>query len=105
MLCVGTSNARCWASRPLSAVLRPKKAETVDIALGLEVERPQRGGARRGRGRGLRRGPVAGVRRGAHQAGEVVEERELLAHQGAVDAVLAGDLAEQAAQFRAALQR
>jgi len=35
----------------------------------------------------------------------VGEEGELLAHQGAVDAVLAGDLGEQAAQLGGALHR
>src|SRR3954471_9839443 len=103
MLCAVTSSARWWASRPLSVVLRPKKAETVDIALGLEVEGPEGDGGRRLRRGLLGRRAVARVGRGAHEAREVVEERELLAHEGAVDAVLAGDLAEQAAQLRAAL--
>ena len=41
----------------------------------------------------------------ADQAGEVRQERELLAHEGTVDAVLAGDLGEQAAQLGGALHR
>src|SRR5439155_22596113 len=109
MLCAVVSSARWWASRPRSAVFRPKKLETAVIASRLEVERPARGGAR-GRGgqvggAGLGGRAVAGVRGRAHQPGQVVEEGELLAHQGAVDAVLAGDLAEQAAQLAAAIQR
>src|SRR5215212_7059657 len=104
MLCAVTSSARWWASRPRSVVLRAKKEET-GIGLRLEVQRPQLArGLRDGRGGGVgRRRPVAGLLLAAHQAGEVVEERELLAHEGAVDAVLAGDLAEQAAQLGAAL--
>ena len=39
----------------------------------------------------------------AEQAGEVLEERELLTHEDAVRLVLAADLGEHAAQLRAAL--
>src|SRR3954469_537506 len=107
MLCAVVSSARWWAVRPRSAVWSPKKAEMPVIALGLEVERPQPGGLRRG-GRGDWRAglggrAVAGLGRGAHEAREVVEEGKLLAHERAVDAVLAGDLAQQAAQLGAAL--
>src|SRR5205085_62312 len=38
----------------------------------------------------------------ADEAHEVIEEGELLAHEGAVHAVLAGDLVEQAAKLGAA---
>src|SRR5919197_5474326 len=104
MLCEVTSSARCWASRPRSEVWMPTNVE-IDIALGLDVEdavRDRRGGPRGGgrAGRGGR--AVARLRLGADQAREVVEERELLAHQRAVDAVLAGDLGQQPAQLRAA---
>src|SRR3954453_24247233 len=105
MLCAVTSSARWWASRPLSAVLRPKKAETVDIALRLEVEGPERDSRRRLRRRLLGRRAVARVGRGAHDPREVVEERALLTPQRAVDVVLVGDLADQAAPLRAALPR
>ena len=46
---------------------------------------------------------VAGLGLVADQAGQVREEGELLAHQRAVDAVLAGDLGQQAAQLGGAL--
>ena len=59
-----------------------------------------------GRG-GAGAGPagVAGLGVLADEAGQVREERELLAHQRAVDAVLAGDLGQQAAQLGGALAR
>ena len=41
----------------------------------------------------------------ADEAGQVGEEGELLAHQRAVDAVLAGDLGQQPAQLGRALAR
>src|SRR4051795_5297224 len=113
MLWAVTSSARCWASRPLSVVFRPKKEE-IDIALRRQVERAE-SHARRGRGRGRRAGlgggggarggprgggggraargggGVAGVGlRGVHQPRQVVEEGELLAHEGPVGRVLAG---------------
>ena len=47
---------------------------------------------------------VAGVGLGAQLAHEVVEEGELLAHEDAVDRVLAGDLGQQAAQLGGALE-
>ena len=50
-------------------------------------------------------GLVAGLGLVADEPDEVGEERELLAHQRAVDAVLARDLAEQAAQLGGALAR
>ena len=46
---------------------------------------------------------VAGLGLGAELAHQVVEEGELLAHERAVDGVLAGDLGEQAAQLGGAL--
>ncbi len=46
---------------------------------------------------------VAGLRVLPDEAGQVGEEGELLPHQRAVDAVLAGDLGEQAAQLGGAL--
>ena len=46
---------------------------------------------------------VAGLGLVADQASEVGEERELLPHQRAVDAVLAGDLGEQATQLGGAV--
>ena len=49
------------------------------------------------------RGRVAAVLLAAEQAGEVLEERELLTHEDAVGLVLAADLGEHAAQLRAAL--
>src|SRR3954449_4359685 len=102
MLWAVTSSARCWASRPLSVVFSPKKEE-IDIALRRQVERAE-SHARRGRGRGRRAGlggrAVAGVGlRGVHQPRQVVEEGELLAHEGPVGRVLAGDLRQQAAQL------
>src|SRR3712207_6916576 len=102
MLCAVTSSARWWATSPLSEVFRPKKEE-MPMALGLQVQGPEGDDRRRGRrGRGdLARRAVARVGGGAaaHQAGQVVEEGELLAHERAVDPVLAGDLGEQAAQL------
>ena len=59
--------------------------------------RARLGAARRRRAAGL----VAALGLVADEAHEVGEEGELLAHQRAVDAVLAGDLAEQAAQLGA----
>src|SRR5512144_674870 len=108
MLWAVVSSACCWASRPRRAVLRPKKLEIEDIALGLEVQGPELGPRAAGRGRRggvrlARRAVGAGVVVGADHAREVVEEGELLAHEGAVDRVLAGDLGQQAAQLGAAL--
>jgi hypothetical protein len=57
------------------------------------------GGLRRG---ALARRRVAGVGLLAHEAHEVIEEGELLAHERAVHAVLAGDLVEQATKLGAA---
>src|SRR5215211_910239 len=102
MLWPVTSIARWWARRPRSDCWRPKKVEICVIALGLEVEDAVLGGGvRRLGGAGLR--AVARLRLVADEAHEVVEEGELLTHQRAVDAVLAGDLLEQAAQLGAAL--
>ena len=96
-----TSRPRCCASRPRSAVWRPMKLETFMPAC------PGRGGsrARRAAGAGelLARRAVARLLVGADEAGQVLEERKLLAHEGAVDDVLALDLAEQAAQLGGAL--
>src|SRR4051794_16303029 len=97
MLCEVTSSARCCASRPRSVVWIPRKVET-GIALGLQVEDAVRALSRGGAG-----GLVASLRLLAHEAHQVVEERELLPHERAVDAVLTGDLVEQAAELRAAV--
>src|SRR4029450_388943 len=101
MLCVATSRACCWAIRPRSEVCNPRKLE-IDIRSGLQVERSE--GRARGRTPGAVGGRgVAGVELAAQLAHEVVEERELLAHERAVDRVLAGDLGQQSAQTRRAL--
>src|SRR3954452_17188765 len=72
--------------------------------LRLEVERAvnrRRGGG--GCGSAGAGAAVAGLGLLADQPREVRQERELLAHQRAVDPVLARDLGEQAAQLRGAL--
>ena len=76
----------------------PKKVETAMGGLRLEVEESM-GLAARGRapavgtaGRAVAALGLAPPRRRVR----CDEERELLAHEGAVDAVLAGDLVEQA---------
>src|SRR5215212_4213388 len=102
MLWPVTSIARWWASSPRRDCWRPKKVEICVIALGLQVQDAVLGGG------GVRRGrlrAVARLRLVADQAHQVVQERELLAHERAVDAVFAGDLLEQAAQLGAALAR
>src|SRR4051812_24454312 len=101
MLWPVTSIARWWASSPRRVWLRPKKVEICVMALCLEVQDAVLGGSGGGRGAGLR--AVAGVRLAADEAHQVVQERQLLTHERAVDAVLAGDLLEQAAQLGAAL--
>src|ERR671917_83029 len=103
MLWPVTSIARWCASRPRSVCWRPKKVEICVIALCLclEVEDAVLGG--RGGGSGALLRAVARVLLTADEAHQVVEERELLTHQRAVDAVLASDLVEQAAQLGAAL--
>src|ERR1700744_2490740 len=81
MLWEVVSSASCWAIRPRSAVCNPMKGETGTS--GLHVHQPA----------------AAGLGFFSGDAQQVVEEGQFLAHQGAVDAVLAGDLGEQAAQF------
>src|SRR5215204_2351857 len=102
MLWPVTSIARWWARSPRSDWWRPKKVEIWVMALGLQVQDAVLAGRRGGLGgAGLR--AVAGLGLVADQAHQVVEEGQLLPHQRAVDAVLAGDLLEQAAQLGAAL--
>src|SRR5215208_3451713 len=102
MLWPVTSIARWWARSPRRDWWRPKKVEICVMALCLEVQDAVLGGRRVGLGgAGLR--AVAGLGLVADQAHQVVEEGQLLTHQGPVDAVLAGDLLEQAAQLGAAL--
>src|SRR4051794_41538515 len=74
-------------------------------SLGLEIQGSVDG--RRGWGGGAGTVGRAVARFGflADEAGEVRQERELLAHQGTVDPVLTGDLGEQAAQFGGPLHR
>ena len=62
---------------------------------------PRAGAWRRG---AAGEGAVAGVGLGAELAHQVVEEGELLAHEDAVDRVLAHDLGQQAAQLGGALR-
>src|SRR6201986_1955022 len=86
MLWEVVSSASCWEISPRSAVCRPMKVETGTS--GLHVHQP----------------PAAGLGFFAGDPQQVVEEGQFLAHQRAVDAVLAGDLGEQAAQFGAPVQ-
>src|SRR3954466_12969528 len=101
MLWPVTSIARWWARSPRRDWLRPKKVEICVMALRLEVQDAVLGGGGGGRGAALR--AVAGLGLVADEAHQVVQEGELLTHEGAVDAVLARDLLEQAAQLGAAL--
>src|SRR3954447_4328944 len=101
MLWPVTSSARCWASRPRSAVSTPMKVEMPPMALGPHVQ----GGDDRSGGARVPRGVVAALRRAREQAQQVVEERELLADQDLVLLVDALDLAQQALQLGALLAR
>src|SRR4051812_28007795 len=96
----GCGGRRPWARRRRARSAggrRPRRRWGRSIAGG------GAGGLGRGVGGLARRAVAAGVVVGADHAREVVEERELLAHEGAVDRVLAGDLGQQAAQLGAAL--
>src|SRR3954447_13944439 len=107
MLWPVVSSMRCWAKRPRREVCMPKNEETgigFSVSSGLEVQSAVDGGCWGGTASRVGR---AVTRLGllADQAGEVRQGREPLAHQGAVDAVLASDLGEQAAQLGAPLHR
>src|SRR3954451_180292 len=102
MLFAVTSSDACEACRPRSAVFSPKKVEIPLGISGLEVQDAvDGGGGRRDAHRSALVGGalVAQVLLAGHHPGQVVQERQLLAHERAVDGVLALDLAEQAAQL------
>src|SRR5689334_19833177 len=108
MLWPVVSSMRWWARRPRSEVCMPKKEETGmrdQVGLGLEVQCAVGGGRWCGVGACAVGRAVARLGLLADQAGEVRQERQLLAHQGTVDAVLAGDLGEQTTQLGGSLHR
>src|SRR3954447_16232280 len=107
MLWPVVSSMRCWAKRPRREVCMPKNEETgigFSVSSGLEVQSAVDGRCWGGTASRVGRA-VARLGLLADQAGEMREERELLAHQGTIDAVLASDLGEQAAQLGGALAR
>ena len=96
------SIAACAASRPLSAVCSPMK---LGIVIPFSTSRSRTRWPVRRRpwsGQPVAAGVVALVAGEADELEEMIEERQLLAHQRAVDVVLALDLLEQPAQFGAA---
>src|ERR687893_288342 len=100
MLCEVTSSARCSVSRPRSDVFNPMKVEIGirPCLLSLVVDDVK--GGMCGGGSRARAGPVAAALRcPAEHPREVLEEGQLLAHERAVDRVLALDLGQQAAQL------
>src|SRR5690348_2236714 len=104
MLCEVVSIAACAAVKPRSAVCSPVKLGIAMVSLDLEVQGPTVGGVRDGHGGGpLASAVIDRLAALAGQPQQVVEERELLAHERAVDVVLALGLLKQAAKLRAAL--
>src|SRR4051795_2854565 len=97
MLWPVVSSMRCWARRPRREVCIPKNEETGmgSLWLGLEIQSAVDGLRRVGVVPSCVGRAVSRLGLLADQAGEMREEGELLAHQGTVDPVLAGDLRPQ----------
>src|ERR1700733_1903314 len=96
------SIAICAASRPLSAVCRPRYVGIVIARSHRQVEDAVAGDVRGRGGQPVTTGVVALVAAEAGELQEVIEEGQFLAHQRAVDVVLALNLLEQTAKLRAA---
>src|ERR1700733_14485613 len=96
------SIAICAASRPLSAVCRPRYVGIVIARSHCQVEDAVAGDVGGRRGQPVTAGVVALVAAEPGELEEMVEEGQLLAHQRAVDVVLALDHLEKPAELRAA---
>src|SRR5919201_1030322 len=94
MLWPVTSSARCWASRPRSAVWRPRKVETDMLGPRVEGRQPRADG----RAPARRVPSLRGLREGTHQ---MVQEGQFLADEEPVLPMDACELHEQALELAA----